>query len=149
MTLIQKTTQWGIDKGLTGPNGKATVEGQFWKFIEELHELRTAMRENNHKEIRDALGDLQVVAVQAYTLKSDVIASPADCGTAMFSYIDNVEILASCALSEIMREPEDSFSAVREIARRLGHCPDECLQEAYDIISKRTGKMENGTFIKD
>jgi len=26
---------------------------------------------------------------------------------------------------------------------------DECLQGAYDVISKRTGKMENGIFVKD
>ena len=27
--------------------------------------------------------------------------------------------------------------------------PEEALQAAYDVISKRTGKMVNGTFIKD
>jgi hypothetical protein len=26
---------------------------------------------------------------------------------------------------------------------------EECLQGAYDVISKRTGKMINGQFIKD
>jgi hypothetical protein len=26
---------------------------------------------------------------------------------------------------------------------------EECLQSAYDVISKRTGKMINGQFIKD
>lgn len=26
---------------------------------------------------------------------------------------------------------------------------EDCLQSAYDIISKRTGKMLNGTFVKD
>ena len=26
---------------------------------------------------------------------------------------------------------------------------DECLETAYNVISKRTGKMENGTFVKD
>lgn len=25
----------------------------------------------------------------------------------------------------------------------------ECLEAAYNVISKRTGKMENGTFVKD
>ena len=25
----------------------------------------------------------------------------------------------------------------------------DCLQSAYDVISKRTGKMENGMFVKD
>jgi len=26
---------------------------------------------------------------------------------------------------------------------------NECLQQAYDVISKRTGRMENGIFVKD
>jgi NTP pyrophosphatase (non-canonical NTP hydrolase) len=26
---------------------------------------------------------------------------------------------------------------------------NECLQQAYDVISKRTGKMVNGLFVKD
>lgn len=32
---------------------------------------------------------------------------------------------------------------------QLGYEKDECLQIAYDVISKRTGRTENGTFIKD
>jgi NTP pyrophosphatase (non-canonical NTP hydrolase) len=32
---------------------------------------------------------------------------------------------------------------------QLGYDQDECLQFAYDVISKRTGRTENGTFIKD
>jgi len=26
---------------------------------------------------------------------------------------------------------------------------EECVEEAYDVISRRTGKMVNGTFVKD
>ena len=26
---------------------------------------------------------------------------------------------------------------------------EECVESAYDVISKRTGKMKNGTFVKD
>jgi len=31
----------------------------------------------------------------------------------------------------------------------VGLDPLECLQEAYNVISKRTGKMVDGTFVKD
>jgi len=30
-----------------------------------------------------------------------------------------------------------------------GLCIEDCLQSAYDVISKRTGRMENGVFVKD
>jgi hypothetical protein len=26
---------------------------------------------------------------------------------------------------------------------------EECIESAYEVISKRTGKMVNGTFVKD
>jgi NTP pyrophosphatase (non-canonical NTP hydrolase) len=34
-------------------------------------------------------------------------------------------------------------------AKMQGVSIEECLQSAYDVISKRTGKMMNGQFIKD
>jgi NTP pyrophosphatase (non-canonical NTP hydrolase) len=34
-------------------------------------------------------------------------------------------------------------------AKMQGLTIEECLQSAYDVISKRTGKMMNGQFIKD
>jgi NTP pyrophosphatase (non-canonical NTP hydrolase) len=34
-------------------------------------------------------------------------------------------------------------------AKMQGLTIEECLQSAYDVISKRTGKMVNGQFIKD
>ena len=33
--LIQNVLQWGIDKGITGPNGKATILTQLGKTQEE------------------------------------------------------------------------------------------------------------------
>ena len=35
------------------------------------------------------------------------------------------------------------------LAKMEGLTLQECLQSAYDVISKRTGKMENGMFVKD
>ena len=34
-------------------------------------------------------------------------------------------------------------------AEMQGLMLDECLETAYNVISKRTGKMQNGTFVKD
>lgn len=35
------------------------------------------------------------------------------------------------------------------LKNQLGYDQEECLQLAYDVISKRTGQTVNGTFIKD
>ena len=40
--LIEKVKSWGIQKGITGPNGKGTLLGQLSKTQEELTETRDA-----------------------------------------------------------------------------------------------------------
>lgn len=62
--LIKKCKAWGVSRGITGPNGKGTIEKQFAKFIEEMHEYFSA---TNYHEKMDALGDMQVVAIQAHS----------------------------------------------------------------------------------
>ena len=46
-------------------------------------------------------------------------------------------------------EYSDTIEALDAIASYYGWTLQECLQSAYDVISKRTGKMENGVFEKD
>jgi NTP pyrophosphatase (non-canonical NTP hydrolase) len=40
--LVELVKQWGLEKGITGPNGKATVLSQLSKTQEELTETRDA-----------------------------------------------------------------------------------------------------------
>ena len=35
------------------------------------------------------------------------------------------------------------------LAKLCGYNLEDCVNTAYNVIAKRTGKMENGTFIKD
>lgn len=156
--LIEATKQWGIDKGITGPNGKGTIERQFAKFIEELHEFLTAEKrphdwpadkEWTEDDIRkatiDALGDMQVVCIQACVLlqciERPIRREPYP--------TQDITSAASEAVHRLKWAPEQSFRFVRGMADISGFDPDECLQAAYDVISKRTGKMEAGQFVKD
>ena len=43
----------------------------------------------------------------------------------------------------------DSFVTLSILANQCGFTPEECLQQAYDVIKNRTGKTVNGVFIKD
>lgn len=43
----------------------------------------------------------------------------------------------------------DTFVTLVILAELLGHDPVECFEEAYNVIAPRTGKMVNGTFVKD
>lgn len=97
--LIENIRQWGIDKGITGDNGKGTVAGQIDKLKEEYFEVFEAYIAKDDEALRDGIGDCFVVLVL--------------------------------------------------LAERAGTSIEECANLAYEVISKRTGKMVNGMFIKD
>ena len=104
--LIDRVLQWGVDKGITGPNGKGTPMAQARKMLEEAEETALAVRDNTvlkmpefNEEIKDGIGDTCVTLIL--------------------------------------------------LAEMHGLTLEECLTHALKIIEKRTGKMENGTFVKD
>ena len=57
----------------------------------------------------------------------------------------------------ILKDDEDEFvDAIGDmvvVLTNLAHLGnvsiEQCIDEAYRVISKRTGKMQNGTFVKD
>lgn len=61
--LIENIKNWGLDKGITGPNGKATAITQHLKTCEEVTELGDAIADNNRAEIVDAIGDITVTLI--------------------------------------------------------------------------------------
>jgi len=52
-------------------------------------------------------------------------------------------------LEELKDGIGDLFVTGILLAELAGMTSEECLQHAYDVISKRSGKMVGGTFIKD
>ena len=75
--LVKKVKQWGLDRGITGPNGKGTLLAQLSKTQEELTETRDAAiamacgqniwdNENGVRaEIADGIGDTAVTLILA------------------------------------------------------------------------------------
>lgn len=51
--------------------------------------------------------------------------------------------------NEIKDGVGDQIVTLIGVCEMYGFSLEECLQMAYDTISKRSGKMENGIFIKD
>jgi len=43
----------------------------------------------------------------------------------------------------------DTVVTLIGVCEMYGFTLEECLQQAYDVISKRSGKMVNGKFVKD
>jgi hypothetical protein len=82
--LIENVRQWGLEKGITGPNGRGTLLGQLSKTQEELTETRDAavmlkwlsclsglgyqcddMIAERKNELKDGIGDTQVTLILA------------------------------------------------------------------------------------
>ena len=106
--LIEQVLEWGVNKGITGPNGKATILTQAEKMMEEAQETLEAVMN-----------------------------------------IGNPAITPEKAMTDVKLEIGDVLVVSILLCERLGITAEECLQGAYDKISKRTGRMENGTFKKD
>lgn len=43
----------------------------------------------------------------------------------------------------------DCVIVLTNLAKLKGYNIEDCINSAYNVIAKRTGKMENGTFVKD
>ena len=61
--------------------------------------------------------------------------------------------LAKALLNQDKPEIQDAIGDMVVVLTSLAHLEgftiEECIEAAYGVISKRTGKMDNGTFIKD
>jgi NTP pyrophosphatase (non-canonical NTP hydrolase) len=53
---------------------------------------------------------------------------------------DNVEFIDAIG---------DCVVVLTNLAKLKGYNIEDCINSAYDVIAKRTGKMVNGTFVKD
>lgn len=112
--LIDRVLQWGIDKGITGPNGKGTPVAQAKKMLEEAEETALAVR------------------------NCEALCQAGKMGLAMDLESTNIKDGIG-----------DTCVTLILLAKMYGMTLEDCLTHALEIIEKRTGKMEGGTFIKD
>lgn len=109
--LIELVKAWGLDRGITGPNGKATLLTQLSKTQEELTETRDA--------------------------------------AVMFNQHPPESFKGTSAWLEIADGIGDQVVTLILAAELAGTTLEECLALAYAEIKGRTGKMVNGTFVKN
>jgi len=65
--LVAKVLQWGIDRHITGPNGKGTLMAQSAKVLEEAQETYEAAQilcnDGTKAELKDGIGDVAVTII--------------------------------------------------------------------------------------
>ena len=77
-------------------------------------------------------------------------------GDSKTQYVKLQEEAGELAKALLKRDHEEIVDAIGDIVvvlTNLAHLEglkiEECVESAYEVIAKRTGKMENGTFVKD
>lgn len=76
-----------------------------------------------------------------------------DLKTQTIKFYEEAGELAKAVLNEdteeIIDAIGDSIVVLTSVAYFAGVNVEECINEAFSVIAKRKGKMQNGTFIKD
>jgi NTP pyrophosphatase (non-canonical NTP hydrolase) len=114
--------QWGEDKGIFA---KSTPLRQLDKTQEELDETKEALQK------LASLTDQQILSEKLLTDDPDTLDLEED------------------ALAEAKDGIGDMLVTIILLAKMVDMDTVDCLQSAYDVIKKRTGKMVNGQFVKD
>ena len=77
-------------------------------------------------------------------------------GNPMTQFGKLIEEAGELAKSLLKQDEEEFIDAVGDcvvvltnLAKLKGYNIEDCINSAYSVIAKRTGKMENGTFVKD
>lgn len=162
--LKLKVIDWAKDRGILE---KANPLTQGTKVLEECLELVVADLNKDEAEIKDAVGDILVTVIIECELLSKKSWMNADFSVLLeYAGKDLYGINGKIFPSDILEEATSLYQSlemdrapalpIRDIlAFLLSYCkqngidPRECLQGAYDVISKRKGKMVNGVFVKD
>lgn len=120
---FQYIRDWANAKGIYD---KGDTKTQFLKLIEEVGELGKAILKNDINETKDAIGDIVVVLTNLTELANNDIF--------INEYYEDV--VGDGGSKMLMTESMDINI-------------EDCINSAYEVIKNRTGKMQNGTFVKD
>ncbi len=81
------------------------------------------------------------------------IYAKGDPKTQTLKLVEEAGELAKAVLNNEIDEVEDAIGdcvvVLTSIAKMYGLTIEQCINSAYQVIAKRSGRMENGTFIKD
>lgn len=141
--LIQKVEAWAEERNLIKFEN---ADKQYLKFLEETGELARALLKNDTFEATDSWGDcLVTVVILAKQLKAN-LRMPTFDGKLVDPYINLYEFVNLVSPYTVAEETIDVMDLV---AHSHGYDLVECLEVAYNVISKRKGVTKGGTFVKD
>jgi len=147
--LIQKVIEWGNEKEIFL---KSTPYKQLLKSASELGEVCDAMAKQDYVHAKMEIGDFIVTLILFCEMIGERYYIVHNINGELSRSIERIHT----RLFHIYLKPysnniwlEEMSNEVSKLCFFIGTTQEECLQMAYEKISKRTGKMENGVFVKD
>ena len=156
MSLEEKVQQWFVDRNLH----EANPVKQFLKLMEESGELFEGIAKDKPELIYDALGDIQVVLIGLeQQIKNGakisaneqelelllMVSSLGNISQKLYSHVCHNETQTPLIKSDIMFLD----SVINSVSFFNGTTAENCLDEAYNVIKNRKGKMIDGVFVKE
>jgi len=156
--LIKKVEQWAQDKGILE---KGNPVKQALKTLEETTELLAAVVDDDREALIDAIGDVVVTLIIQYKMQNGwpdikLNALSKELTYPLYYARSCVEYAANLVTDVKNDNGQYAYNTTTGIIEYINMiCVAEylsikdCLQSAYDVISKRNGKMVNGQFVKE
>jgi len=160
LSLNNCIIEWGRSKGIME---KSDPFAQLSKSLEELGELAEAINKEDMSNIHLEIGDLWVTLVLLAALNYEI--PPYERDSYLYEeegddFYDSKSALARVAFElghiagSIYRgfkvvEWGDITFAMDKLCEAYNLVLEDCIEAAYWKISKRTGTMQNGVFVKD
>lgn len=149
--LIESILEWSEVKGI--PKHSTALSQRLYAIGELTNEFRDAIAKNKSSdEIKTELGDVLVFYIN-YLVMSGKSAVYIDNRFSLASLRawcseDNIDLGIGAAVDD-SKVPEIFLTQIAAIAHGIDSTLEECLQLAYDKISKRKGQMQNGKLVKE
>lgn len=152
--LKTKIIDWAFEREI---DRKGTIQGQAIKTIEEMSELVKGICKNDIDLIKDSIGDVYVTLVIGCMLNDSSVCENYICEIGKYRTKEKIleKVSSEMVNLSICDEPYDYFYVAKlvklleSIAIEYDTSLRECVQLAYDEISRRKGKMINGVFVKE
>jgi NTP pyrophosphatase (non-canonical NTP hydrolase) len=142
--LIQKVEAWAGERNLLKFENS---DKQYLKFLEETGELARAILKNDVPEIVDSFGDsLVTIIILAKQLGNPLDVNISSDLNIIFGKISPYDFVNLVSPNYVAKEVID---VMNEVVQSYGYDLVECLEVAYNVISKRTGVTKGGIYIKD
>ena len=143
--VVECCTKWNL-------YNQSDAISQQLKACSEAGEACDNVNKADYSKLRDDIGDMLVCVInvcQFHERPFLLLYNDATINNLPMTHPKKLMLKITYEMANPAFHAPLIVSLIKQLADLAGVCPVECLQEAYDVISKRKGRIVNGTFVKE